>query len=219
MLRSTPLCNFGHLLFAVVLAACTTGETESLTLSVQGTRVIAAGVVTETTPEEFNALKKRNTALTTLVLRSVPGSDDDVANLTLARTVRKLNLTTIVPSDGLVASGGTDLFLAGSQRNVEAGACIGVHSWASSGLFGTTAGVNLPRENPEHRRYLQFYSDMGIDAAFYWFTLNAAGVDDVHWMTEEEINAFGLSTSPMSAANSDTPSERNERCNARLADD
>lgn len=103
-----------------------------------------------------------------------------------------MGITTIVPSGGLVASGGTDLFLAGVQRIIEPGACIGVHSWAAEDFTAT----DIPRTSPEHDRYLDYYNDVGIDLAFYWFTLEAAPADDMHWMTAMEVGQYGVSTSP-----------------------
>ena len=39
------------------------------------------------------------------------------------------------------------------------------------------------RDHEEHRVYLDFYEEMGIPEAFYWFTLEAASADEVHWMS------------------------------------
>ena len=47
-----------------------------------------------------------------IVMPFVPGSADDVANLKAGRMLREAGLKTCVPSEGLVASGGVDLFLS-----------------------------------------------------------------------------------------------------------
>ena len=106
------------------------------------------------------------------------------------RAVRRAGMTTYLPSRGLAASGGTDLLLAGARRIVECGAQVGVHSWAS----GPVNGNDLPRDDPRHRFYLDYYRDINVPDAFYWFTLQAAAPDSVHWMTEDEMALYGVRT-------------------------
>ena len=87
-----------------------------------------------------------------------------------------------VSGDGMVALGGTDFFLAGVKRTAEPGAMIGVHSW--SGLI--VEGAKVPKNDPEHQKYLLYYKAMGIPAEFYWYTLRAAPSGGMHWMSVEE---------------------------------
>ena len=35
---------------------------------------------------------------------------------------------------------------------------------------------------------------MGIAEDFYWFTLNAADADDIHWMTRTEMKRYKMLT-------------------------
>ena len=37
-----------------------------------------------------------------------------------------------------------------------------------------------------------YYEEMGITENFYWFALEAASADDIHWMTQEELTTYGL---------------------------
>ena len=53
---------------------------------------------------------------------------DDV-NLLASREIRNRGIATHIAKDGMVASGGTDMFLAGAKRTIEIGAKLGVHSW------------------------------------------------------------------------------------------
>ncbi len=39
---------------------------------------------------------------------------------------------------------------------------------------------------------VDYYADMGIDEEFYWFTLDAASSDGIHWMTQDELSSYGL---------------------------
>ena len=124
-------------------------------------------------------------------MQNVEGSVDDEANLNAAKLVRAKGLNTLIPSDGIVASGGTDFFLAGTKRTVEDGAKIGVHSWAGAGIDNAAM---LPKSHPEHQKYLQYYEEMGIASEFYWYTLVSASSDDIHWMTPMEQKKYQLAT-------------------------
>ena len=92
----------------------------------------------------------------------------------------------------MVASGGTDLFLAGAKRILEPGACVGVHSWSD----GFRDGQDAPKDAPIHQEYLDFYKAIGIDGAFYWYTLDVASADEMHWMSASEAKSFAMTTKP-----------------------
>ncbi|MDE2773488.1 MAG: hypothetical protein OXI46_07260 [Gemmatimonadota bacterium] len=163
---------------------------EGLVMEVRGDLLFAKGVVSGNSRREAVALLNGSPSVRTLVLTSVPGSVDDETNLALARALRNARMTTYVPRKAFVASGGTDLLLAGVRRLVECGAHVGVHSWA----FGPFNGNELPHDDPRHRFYLDYYRDIGIPETFYWFTLEAAPTDSIHWMTEDEMVFYGVYT-------------------------
>ena len=164
-----------------------------LELDARGDALFLRGVVDEDSYEQVYDVLNNELRIGTLVFTMVPGSVDDDTNLALGRMLRQAGIVTYLPSQGTVASGGTDLFLSGVRRIVERGARVGVHSWSTDDLFGPSA-VSLPRDHPEHAKYLDYYRDMGIPEAFYWFTLRAAPPDDVHWMTEAEMETYRVYT-------------------------
>ena len=168
--------------------ACAEADYVAMSFAVEGSEFIASGVIDGSTLDRFEEVSQENPEISVLVLQQVDGSADDVANLAFSKKVRAGGFTTIVPSDGLVASGGTDLFLAGSERILEDGACVGVHSWSG----GDEEGSDLPRNHPEHAKYLDYYREMGIDPAFYWFTLKAAAAESMHWMSATEANTYDV---------------------------
>lgn len=169
-----------------------------LEFSVSGDRIIAEGEIDAASLDAFEDLLDDHPDIRILELYYIGGSVDDEANLQFSRVIRRLGFTTIVPSDGLVASGGTDLFLAGSRRILESGACVGVHSWAAEDFTAT----DIPRSSSEHDRYLHYYEDIDIDPAFYWFTIEAAPAESLHWMTPAEVDRFGVATSAVSQLSS-----------------
>lgn len=174
----------------MALIACVGEDYQPMTFSSDGQTIVARGAIDAGTLDRFREIADRHPAAKTLVLEYVEGSVDDEANLIFSREVRARGFATHVPSQGLIASGGTDLFLAGTNRSLAAGACVGVHSWG-----GDQEGRDVPKSDPIHQEYLDYYDDIGIAGAFYWFTLEAAGADDMHWMTRAETNQFGMTTS------------------------
>ena len=165
-------------------------EIRGATFEVDGHVAYMNGVIGPTTPGRVLELVLVHPQVETIVMLDVPGSMDDFALVRAAELVRHMGLATHMPRDGEVASGGTDFFLAGAKRTADYGARFGVHSW--SGF--NEAGSDLPRDHPEHRLYLDFYQAMGIGEDFYWFTLEAAPADGIHWMTDGEIEAHSLVT-------------------------
>jgi len=62
---------------------------------------------------------------------------------------------------------------------------------------GDTSGTISPKTMGVDRRqkyHEKFLRDMGIDPSFYVFTREAAEPSQLHYMTEEEIERFGLLT-------------------------
>ena len=175
--------------FLVFLASCSDYYTP-VSFVADGDRIIATGTIDGTTLTAFRDVTADHPQARTLVLQYIEGSVDDDANVVFSREVRNAGFDTVVPSNGLVASGGTDLFLAGIHRTFQPGACVGVHSWAGSGLIPT----ELPVEDPEHDRYLDYFRDIGVSEEFYWFTLEAAPADSMHWMSASEANSFDMTT-------------------------
>jgi len=163
------------------------------TFVVNDETAVMTGVIDSTTPNTVQTLIDEHPNVTTIVMQQVDGSVDDDANLIAARLVQQHGFNTHVPSDGVIASGGVDFFLAGNQRTIGDGAMLGVHSWESD---DNTAAVDVPRDDPQHRLYLDYYNEMGIPADFYWFTLEAAPAESIHWMTAEEIEQYQILTAP-----------------------
>lgn len=177
------------LLLSLTLVACQNYEAASF--KIEGSQAIMSGAIDGKTPKRVEALIREHPTVRTIVMQDVEGSVDDEANLVAARLIRENGFKTHVPADGVIASGGTDFFLAGQERSIETGAKLGVHSWAAGD--GET-GADIPRDDPQHQLYLRYYEEMGIPSEFYWFTLEAAPADDMHWMTTDELEQYQMIT-------------------------
>jgi hypothetical protein len=149
------------------------------------------GVIGSDTLKVMQKLFRDHPQIKTIVMQNVPGSMDDEINLLASTELRNHGINTHIPADGMVASGGTDMFLAGVNRTIETGARLGVHSWSDG---SGKAAIDYPRDHQEHVKYLDYYKVMGIPADFYWYTLEAASAENIHWMTAQEIAQYAILT-------------------------
>ena len=212
MLRKIIGSGLGTCVIRVGLlqATATLAADRPFSIKVQGKYFVANGVIDSRTPGRVAKAIGDRPDIRILVLNNVPGSADDAANLQASLLIRKAGLTTIVPAKGLISSGGTDMFLAGKQRIIEKGACVGVLSWAA----GNKQGADFPDSSSAHDGYLDYYRAVGIPSDFYWFTLDVADADEMHWMSINEIKQFRMVTNrPKHGAESEN--SRYARCDRR----
>ncbi|MCT4607782.1 MAG: alpha/beta hydrolase [Pelagimonas sp.] len=181
---------------ALTVAGCAQGQDyQPFTLTARADYFVAQGVIDGSTPGVVRKALNAHPEIKKIIMQYVPGSADDEANLEASRLLRESGISMVVPEGGLVASGGTDMFLAGVQRDVGSGACIGVHSWGAGSFINPIAGRDVPKDDPQHQLYLSYYDEIGIDPAFYWYTLDAADADNIHYMTLAEMQQYGIATS------------------------
>lgn len=155
-------------------------------------KLVMTGAIMDSTPGRLEAALSANSGVREIIMKYVPGSDGDDGWTETARLVRHHQLTTTVPADGMIASGGTDLFLAGVNRKIEHGACIGIHAWDDDELPQGMTALDLPADHEEHQIYLEYYKSIGIDPAFYWYTLEIADAQSMHWMHRDEFYDFQI---------------------------
>ena len=151
------------------------------------------GVIYSGTLKDFQKVLAKNPQITTLVMVEVPGSVDDEINLQASLLIREHQINTYIPENAWVASGGTDMFLAGEKRDIHPTAKLGVHSWHGE----EKAALEYPRNHEIHQKYLKYYKDLGIPTEFYWYTLEAAPGNEMHWMTGDEIDLYNVVTSKL----------------------
>jgi len=175
------------------------------TFQVDGNRVIMNGeILTDTEVLLFSVLEN-NPQVDTLVLQNVPGSCDDRAMIQLGKRVYNTGLKTLLPSNGYVGSGGSDLLMAGRKRYVDNNGCIGVHSWCCDDR--TSHVASLPTNDSVHQKYIDFYKAVGYTpeeaANLYWFTITVASSQGMHYLTPAEIEKLGFEyiTSPAGKCN------------------
>ena len=157
---------------------------------VEGEIAMMTGVICSSTPAKVLELIFEHPQVNTIEMIHVPGSIDDVSNLRASLYVHQFGLNISLNQNSIIASGGTDFFLAGKERTVVKGAKIGVHSWSG----GSKAATELSKKHKAHQKYLDYYRIVNIPDSFYWYTLEAAPADDIRFMTEEEIQLYKIRT-------------------------
>ena len=176
-----------------IVAVTALNMVETTRFHVDNETLFMRGEINSKTDTQFEAVIAANPQIKTLIECDVPGSLDDDTMIPLSYRVRELGLNTHLTSTSSVASGGTDLFLAGVERTIESGAYIGVHSWSD----GMRDASEYPRSSPEHEANATYIRDMLGNDDFYWFTIYSAPANDIHQMSEAEIIQYGLITAPI----------------------
>ena len=104
-------------------------------------------------------------------------------------------MATRVADGGSIRSGAVELFLAGVSREIAPGSEFAVHGWLDDWGRGAE---DYPADAPEHRRYLDYYAEMGMDAgearAFYAMT-NSVPFEQARWLTGNEMRQWMQDTS------------------------
>jgi len=159
-------------------------------LEIEKNKAILTGVLGTKSYLQIKDLIRNYPKIKTLILKNVPGSMNDPVNMHVGRLIRNAGLKIVVPSDSEIASGGVDLFCAGTERVVESGAKLGIHSWYFDGI---SAG-DLPKDHQAHKAQIKYFTEMmgekGKD--FYFHTLDVASSNDIHWMTKDELIEWKL---------------------------
>ena len=153
------------------------------------------GTIDSNSLSQFNQMIDDNPEIDTIEFDQAPGSADDDVNVQIGRKIRSLNLNTHIVDGGIIASGAVDLFLAGRNRTRGFNTFVGVHAWADSD--GNQATDYSPNSSV-HDFYINYYLNIGMGSQlandFYFFSINAADADDLHFMTEGEIDLYRIFT-------------------------
>lgn len=157
---------------------------------IDGNTAALVGITDARAPAQFGALLRQFPGVTTLEFVEAPGTHDDRANLALGRMIRERGIATRVEHGGSVRSGAVELFLAGATRQIDPASEFAVHGWLDDWGRGAE---DYPAGAPEHRRYLDYYVEMGMDRAaaeeFYAMT-NSVPFEDARWLTGAEMRGW-----------------------------
>ena len=157
-------------------------------------RIVLDGVINSSAYAKFKTLAELNPHIKTLDIVNCEGSINDEINLKLAKYIHNMGFNTHLQDNGMIASGGTDLFLSGHKRTKGDNTRIGVHSWAGNKKVAT----DFPKGHKYHQPYIDYYVSVGFSKQqaelFYYFTIHSAPAEDIHWMTDLEITKYNMLT-------------------------
>ena len=161
-------------------------ELDPPTIEIKGDKAFVNGVLGVLFYDLFKETLEQHPEIKTVVLLDIPGSLNDEWNVKSCLLLYEKGLNTELLSTSVVDSGGVDLFVSGRKLTIAEGAKIGVHSWAG----GKKTATDFPKDHKAHKMFLDLYENVDIDTSFYWFTIEAASADDIHYMTKEEIEKY-----------------------------
>lgn len=200
MILSKTLQLFFVFLCLITFSACEaelseeTQEFGIFTVLDGGNEVEMNGEIGTNALSDFQDLLSDHPDVDLITIKECGGSTDDEYNLLLSKLVHDQGIDIHLASDGLIASGGVDFFVAGYKRTIGSNTMIGVHSWSD----GKNEAVDFPKGHENHIPYINYYKSIGFSQSeaeeFYYFTINAARANGMHYMTDEEIETFGLLT-------------------------
>ena len=150
------------------------------------------GVIGRSSLKHFNKLLTAYPYIKRIHIKNCNGSKDDETNLKLAKQVYDMQLHIHLLNNGLIASGGVDFFLAGKTRSIGLNTKIGVHAWRDL----KHEALDFPRNHPNHQPYITYYQSIGFSIQealdFYFFTIESAPADQIHWMNQDEIDKYHI---------------------------
>ncbi len=158
------------------------------------TTVVMNGDMGSRIDQHFEKLVSNYPNIKLIIMEDCPGSRNDEEMFKAAINLKEHAINTHLPPTGKIQSGAVDFFLAGSIRTMESGAKIGVHSWSD----GNSEATDYPVDDNEHKPYIDFYTSIGLTQQeaedLYFFIINAANADNIHWMTQQEIVDYNILT-------------------------
>lgn len=198
-------------LLSLLFALSPNAHAETM-LQIHGNYLYLLGTFDSGTAKSAIRLLNAHPEIHTLVFTANGGSVDDEGTLNLGRELRKRGINTHLIQDGVLASGGLSLFLAGERRSHDGPALIGVHAWQNcrSDDDGNADGqicrdaTEFPPEDPAHALHADYTREMLGSQALYDFAISAAPSSSIHWMTPSEINRYGIFNAETSGPE-DTP--------------
>lgn len=151
------------------------------------TTIIMNGDMGSRVDNQFDKLINSYPNIKLMILEDCPGSRNDQEMFKAAIQLHNRSINTHLSINGKIQSGAVDLFLSGKIRTMVQGAKIGVHAWSD----GSSSANDYPNNHTEHEVYINFYKDIGYSQQeaenLYFFIINAASPENIHWMTDKEI--------------------------------
>ena len=156
------------------------------------TTIVVNGDMGSRVDNQLERLLDKYPNISYVIMEECPGSRDDEELFKAARMIHNRGFHIHLPSHAKIESGAVDFFLSGIKRTMDEGAKIGVHAWSD----GNSSATEYPVGHEEHQIYIDYYMSIGYseqDAeSLYFFIINAASPDDIHYMSIQEVNDYQI---------------------------
>ena len=170
------------------------GKSQTI-ISVVDENLYLLGTFDDYTADRVIKILKRNSLITRIVLTANGGSIDDRETLRLGRYIRSHGLDTHLITGGVATSGGVSLLLAGKNRSVGKNTFLGVHAWNQCSRneeneLNCKQATDFNRQSDEHDLHRNYTIKMLGNDTFYWFSIESAPHNSIHWLSTEERIKF-----------------------------
>ena len=167
------------------------------TIYVEGENLYLLGTFDDYTTDRVIKILEDSSHVTRIVLTANGGSINDRETLRLGRYIRSHNLNTHLIAGGVATSGGVSLLLAGKNRSVGKNTFLGVHSWnqcshKEESELNCKQATDFDRQSDEHDLHRDYIIEMLGNDTFYWFSIESAPHNSIHWLSVEELINFGV---------------------------
>lgn len=177
-------------------------QTSQTIARVDGKSLYLLGTFDEYTSDKVIAILKSYPNVERIVLTANGGSINDQDTIKLGHYIRRQGLDTHLIANGVAASGGVSLYLAGVNRSVGEGAHIGVHAWAQCSGDGESLECkqanSFPKDDDAHDLHRDYIHQMLGSDHFYWFSIASAPHNSIYWLSERDLERFKITNQHLS---------------------
>ena len=140
-----------------------------------------------TFPYAINALQTDYPWVKILILKEVPGGYGMEAIIDGMHMIYDAGMATVLEPDSMVASAGTDVFIAGKYRHAMAGAKLGIHEFGGDAPQGEDKTTTAIRD---------FFTKVGIRDDFYAF-MRSKPHDTMYWLNPTELKKYNITNATL----------------------
>ncbi len=155
--------------------------------------ILIEGIITESTAGDLSALLIEYPDTRIILMGNVEGATTNEAAFEAARVVRSNEIDIHVVDNSIIIREAVDFMLGGLNRSKGENTQLGVGAWINDqGEMAT----DFPFGHEAHLPWINFYQEMGFQfqqaTDFYNFYIFAATSDETLFLTDNQINTFGL---------------------------
>ena len=155
--------------------------------------IVLEGILTDSSADDLSNLLLEFPDTRTILMGDVDGATNNEAAFSAARVVRANQINIRVLDNSTIVREAIDFMIGGTRRTLGDNTRLGVGAWINDQGMEAT---EFPFGHEVHLPWINFYQEMGFQfqqaTDFYNFSIFAADSQDVFFLTDDQINTFGL---------------------------